>query len=198
MKTITACHFEITPAGASKEMGLTQKAFSEIMGVTEQAVSGWVKNDKFPVYAVAWLKLQIEANTIITCEKQRGKDALKRHMDTIITERNYLDNVEAIADQVWENALERYEDDNDEKAEDADSVRDIISYYGLDHEAVDQDEWMIYTRFHAAICEHSDNVEAYEDCGPLSGDWDKVKQTVAFCAMLADVNEKLSEKDIEE
>jgi transcriptional regulator with XRE-family HTH domain len=196
MKTITTCHFEIDCKGALKELSITQKAFSVIMGVTEQAVSGWVKNKSFPVYAVEWLKLQIEANTIITCEKQRGKDALKRHQDSVISERNYLDNVEAIADQVWDRAIEQYEDDNGEKATEESELIDIISYYDLDHDAVDQDEWMIYTRFHSAICQHSENQDAYEDMGPLEGDFARITQIVAFYAMLQDVNETLQDKEL--
>ncbi len=196
MKTISTCHFEINPLGALKELDLNKKQFAEIMGVSTNTVTNW--GNTFPKYAQEWLKLQIEANTLITCEKQRGKDAMKRVQDSVITERDYINNVEAIAAQVWENALERYEDDNGEKATNTDEVHDIISYYGLDYEAIEKDEWMIYTRFHGAICEHSNNVEAYEDCGELTGDFAKIKQTVAYFAILADVNNELCDKEIDE
>lgn len=188
---------EVHAKGALKALGLTQKSFAALMGVSEQTVSAWSTSNEFPKYATEYLKLQIDANILIDSEKRIGKDALKRHMDSIITERNYIDNVSAIVDVVWEYGIELFEDDNGAKPESEIDVLEMISYYGIDHEQVDQDSWMIYPRFHSAICQHSRNAEAYGDIGiELTGDFANITQTVAFYAMLQDVNDALHDKEL--
>jgi hypothetical protein len=79
----------------------------------------------------------------------------------------------------------------------AEAEGDIDTARDLAHEAVDGHTWIIYNRFHTEILAYTDNENAIEGMGGGLDDIFKrsgvsgVLQTIAFCAMLADVEAEL-------
>ena len=69
--------------------------------------------------------------------------------------QEYWDEVRSSANYVAELALEAHDNDVDE-------AREAIWDHAL-HEYVDSHEWIIYTRFHLPILEHTDNQEYAAD-----------------------------------
>jgi hypothetical protein len=68
--------------------------------------------------------------------------------------------------------------------------------YEIVHEMVDSHEWVIYTRFHHQILQHTDQDVAalFEDMGgpDLSKGWDNVVTQAAYLALEGDVLEAIS------
>ncbi|CAL9972562.1 hypothetical protein VPHD63_0053 [Vibrio phage D63] len=197
MSLIKTGQTTINPLGTLKDLKLTKLEFAEIMGVSANTVTNWGNN--FPQYARQWLQLQVNANYKLNAQDERLNSIIDEEKRKHITEFQYRENVDAIAQYIWDEALTRYEDENDEKPMDANQVFEFVNDEGMLSEFVDNDEWMIYTRYHGAICEHASNPEAYEDFGlELKGDWSNIQKMVAYCALEFDVRECLYAFDLEE
>jgi hypothetical protein len=105
-----------------------------------------------------------------------------------ITEREYLEDVEGLAQEV----LRRFFEDGDE-------VSDAI------HEAVDGSQWVIYYARARRTLEYSPNEDAVFDDGEFLGRIGSMGEFLtlaAFCAMRADVSAKvqelMAERDLKE
>lgn len=89
-------------------------------------------------------------------------------------QREYWEEIESLAREITREAR--------------DEDRDI---YDVLHETIDGHQWIIYTRFHAEVLQHTANDSAMWDEGLNEGinSHDEYMMRAAFCAMLADVRE---------
>ena len=91
---------------------------------------------------------------------------------------------------------QEYYTDLEETAKDIikEHLEDGTDCYDLAHERVDGDQWIIYNYYHDFIIKYTNNEEAYEELGPLEGDFNQIKQTGAYWAMLQDLNDEIAEQ----
>ena len=113
---------------------------------------------------------------------------------TNITHREYRDEIRDIAEDLYKEAMEEHPEDEDDRNE-----------YIIDrvNEIVDGHRWIIYYAYNLSVYEHSPNPDAYQDIygneglgsilsvrGILS-----LHNVLAYCAMLADIQEEVYQLD---
>lgn len=99
--------------------------------------------------------------------------------DHEMTQREYYEQIRAIAEEIRKEA----EGDNERE-------------HDLVHEAVDGHQWIIYTSYNLDVLKHSRNESAYfADFGALEGcnSFSEVTVKLAYAAMSRDVFEALAE-----
>ena len=110
----------------------------------------------------------------------------------MLSRQEYHKEINEIALDLWNKALE---DANDDKDEAQDLVHEWI------HELVDGHHWVIYNYYHNLILHHSSNDEAYLDVyddaslGQLVKDKgvDGLHTTMAYFAMSQDIQDSIYE-----
>ena len=110
----------------------------------------------------------------------------------MLSRQEYHKEINEIALDLWNKALE---DANDDKDEAQDLVHDWI------HELVDGHQWVIWNYYHNLILHHSSNDEAYLDVyddaslGELVKDKgvDGLHMTMAYFAMTQDIQDAIYE-----
>ena len=110
-----------------------------------------------------------------------------------ISSSQYWDEIQSIADNMVSEVMA--ETDNDR-----DAAEDIINDSRL-HETCDGHQWVIYYAYNDDVLRHTDNEDYYadnfgaEDMGRIVAEQglDSLKTAMAFFAMYADVQDKLSD-----
>ena len=110
----------------------------------------------------------------------------------MLSRQEYHKEINEIAIDLWDKALE---DANDDKDEAQDLVHDWI------HELVDSHQWIIYTYYHNLVLHHSSNHDAYLEAydnhslGQLVADKgvDGLQMVMTFYAMEGDIRDAIYE-----
>lgn len=119
-----------------------------------------------------------------------------------LTLQEYDTGVRAIALDIWNQALDHFKVGGEPTKEE---IIDTIFDYGYIHEAVDQDEWIIYTAFHEDVIKHSSHPDAYldlycnEDLGHMVsvGGIEEITLVRAFWALEHDVTQAIWDLEVE-
>ena len=114
---------------------------------------------------------------------------------TTLTNAEYENEIKEMAAGIWEEALSQVEGDGETYGSTSDYV------YGSTFEWVDSHQWIINNAYHKNVIALSENEDAYkgvysnEGLGQIlvEGGLDHVHTIMAFYAMLADVQQVLSE-----
>lgn len=104
-----------------------------------------------------------------------------------ITQSEYNKEIQSLAKEIWDDALEQANNDRED-------AHDLI--YDLTHEYVDGHQWIIYSAYNQSVTECSDNPDAYQDIyddtglGQLvaEGGVSQLYTTMAYWAMHVDVS----------
>ena len=111
-----------------------------------------------------------------------------------ITSSQYWLEVQSIANSLATEAMQSCENDRDDAEE---LINDSLL-----HEAIDQHEWIIYNSYNLDVIQYSDNEDylvdnfGAEDAGETlkNGGLSSLHTAVAFWALYADVQEKISDE----
>ncbi len=112
-----------------------------------------------------------------------------------LTKSEYENEIKELAASIWEEARSQVEDDGETYG----SMSDYV--HGSTFEWVDSHQWVIYSAYHRDVIALSKNEDAYRDVysnadlGQILGEGGlkKVDTIMAFYAMLADVQQAVSE-----
>ena len=108
-----------------------------------------------------------------------------------LTYSEYWTEIQSIADNLVSEAMEACDNDREAAEE---SIQDTRL-----HETIDGHQWVIYCAYNLDVLKHSDNESYFEDnIGGADhilkdGGIDQLHTVMAFYAMYADVQEKLSD-----
>ena len=120
----------------------------------------------------------------------------------IKTTSDYIKYVEATAEAIVEDAIERLKQANEDEENappiDVEGIEGCIAYHGIEHEHLDGDGIIIYYGGHNIIMEHTDNEDYLTDnvgiCEINSAtSWAQTKQYFAYWAFYGDVMDYLGE-----
>ncbi|CAM0038014.1 transcriptional regulator [Vibrio phage D164] len=191
MKVLKTDTLEINPLATLKDLGLNKVMLADLLGVSRNTVTNWGNN--FPKYARQWLALQVVANNQLDQQREQLNAVIQEYKDANPSEFEYYEEINAICEGIYMDALADFRSEFDRMPEDSDEFWQYIGDNDHIHSAVDCHAWIIYYRWHPVIVACSNNVDAYQDLGcELSGDFTTVQQTVAFYAMYQDVQDQLS------
>ena len=110
-----------------------------------------------------------------------------------ITSSQYWIEVEALAAQIAQDAMAQCDNDRSEAEE--------LITDSLMHETIGAHQWVIYNAYHLDVLQYSDNSDRYidefgaDDAALIlkESGLDGLHQTLAFCALFADVQEKITD-----
>ena len=114
-------------------------------------------------------------------------------MINITSSSQYWNEVEALANQIAQDAMEQTDNDRNEAEE---LINDSLLF-----ETIDGHQWVIYNAYHLDVLQYSDNSDHYvaefgtEDAALVLKErgLDGLHQALAFWALYADVQEKISD-----